>query len=436
MFTYDMADEGLSEYVDELTWQGWQVSYDDWENPLPETPGNAPKGIYTYRLWAVHDLEGIWDPSFAAIESGPPGHECKDSDKSYRLQIMDVYVTDADFESRNLRFYGDLHYTLSRNGLEATLVVYGPDLAVAYGPVALPTSAGEQTHHFDFTVAANPMNDFYFVVQAWERGEDAALNRDGQAKMALPRGCTGWLAVLSYNFRGATDLGSSASVNWACVQQQHAPAPPFYPPPPYTPTPNVNIEDLKTTYNRLSDTRLDGTPNPYADGAVFYIGHGEEGVLLVGDQVADRIDEIWTGAGANDTRRDCYYMDNWGAQAHRRALVAVIVACRSADDRPAGMWNGPRASVMSAFRTQGAGCAIGYHGDLLPAVGQAFAYYFWLMTCKQCLVRFEQGQEIHVPRDTDILTAFSDAAVLSGMPYNWDYSGLASGVYVRPAHYR
>ncbi|MGD9495317.1 MAG: hypothetical protein AB7Y46_03295 [Armatimonadota bacterium] len=56
MFTYDMADARLSSYVDELTWQGWQGAYDDWENPLPETPGNAPKSIYTYRLWAVRSM--------------------------------------------------------------------------------------------------------------------------------------------------------------------------------------------------------------------------------------------------------------------------------------------------------------------------------------------------------------------------------------------
>ena len=42
-------------------------------------------GIYTYRMWAVHDLGGMWDLSFAAIEFGPPDDECRDSDKSYRL---------------------------------------------------------------------------------------------------------------------------------------------------------------------------------------------------------------------------------------------------------------------------------------------------------------------------------------------------------------
>ena len=41
-------------------------------------------GIYTYRMWAVHDLGGMWDPSFAFIEFGPPDDECKDSDRSYR----------------------------------------------------------------------------------------------------------------------------------------------------------------------------------------------------------------------------------------------------------------------------------------------------------------------------------------------------------------
>ncbi len=80
VFTYDMADERLSDYTDSLTWQGWQGGYNDWDWPLPETPGPAPKGIYTYRMWAVHDLEGIWDPSFWAIEFGPPAHECKDSE--------------------------------------------------------------------------------------------------------------------------------------------------------------------------------------------------------------------------------------------------------------------------------------------------------------------------------------------------------------------
>jgi len=62
VFTYDMADERLSSYRDSLTWRGWQGAYNDWDHPLPQTPGNAPRGIYTYRMWAVHDLEGVWGP--------------------------------------------------------------------------------------------------------------------------------------------------------------------------------------------------------------------------------------------------------------------------------------------------------------------------------------------------------------------------------------
>ncbi len=315
-------------------------------------------------------------------------------------------------------------------------MVYDPDLAIAYGPAALPMSAGQQTYHFDFTVPGDPMNRFHFVLRATETEQDAALNRDGQAKVALQAGGYRDLAVDSYNFRGAAILGSGGAIDWACEQQQHTPEPPFYPAPVYTATANKSLEDLKTTYNWLSDTTLGGGPNPYAAAVVFYIGHGEPGVLLIGDRWPNDIDEIWTGPGADDTLHDCYYMDNWGAQAHRRALVAVIVACQSADDRPDIPPKGPRDSLMDAFRDQGAGCAIGFHGDLPAGVGHAFANYFWLMVCKQCEVRFEGGEEIHLPRDTDVLTAFNDAADLSGMPHNWDYRGLAAGVHVRPAHYQ
>ncbi|MGD9498172.1 MAG: hypothetical protein AB7Y46_17860 [Armatimonadota bacterium] len=196
MFTCDMADERLSSYVDELTRQGWQGSYDDWENPLPETPGNAPKGIYTYRMWAVHDLEGIWDPSFEAIESGPPGHECKDSDKSYRLSatVSKFYYFAKDVQAGTLK--AAAQYTLNRRAGAVEIRFFGPDFEQLGALAGQPTDQGTSSSSVctlegvQFDQNENPIGPIYCVLYAEESESDGALNRDGEQKVALQRGRT------------------------------------------------------------------------------------------------------------------------------------------------------------------------------------------------------------------------------------------------------
>ncbi len=389
--------------VTTLMKEGVSVGEDsiDWDTDLPEQAG-----IYTYTIHASHGS----DP--------PPPHPCEDQDKSAFLEISDVYF-DWAFEPRSLRLYGDVHYTLSRDASEVSLVVYDPGLTIAYGPAVLPSLAGEQSYHFDFTVAGNPMNQFYFVLRAGETKADGKLNRDGKSKPALPKGGVLVLAVLAYNFRGALYPSANQVLLQAEYQQEHGPEGELYPLPPYMADVHLQNWDVKRTYERLAEYDTNGRPNPLADALVFYLGHGAPGVMLIGDPDPNGYKEIWTGEGEDRDLQECFYMGNerFGADALRRCLVAVIASCESADPGP-GI-----PSVMQAFVDHGARCAIGYHGWLDEDVARVFANTFWQEACAQA---DQDG--------TTIQEAFIRARYASGSPY-WTYVGNADET-VRPAKYQ
>lgn len=61
------------------------------------------------------------------------------------------------------------------------------------------------------------------AVQAYETAQDAALNRDGEAKAALPKGCTECLRVLSCGFAGSICVSGTQVAVQAQYQQEHEP---------------------------------------------------------------------------------------------------------------------------------------------------------------------------------------------------------------------
>jgi len=404
------------------TWHGEIVPQE------PEGPEQASKGVYTYRLGVV-GASGTCG-GVRCVCTGEPSCARGDWDKSAFLEISNVHLGEWTFDSRNLQVSGEISYTLSREAGTARLRVFDPGLGLV-GSASIPSAAGAHTFEFQFPVQADSVSPYWFVIDALESGTDGAQNRDRAQKPALERGGPLCLPIYAYNFRGALFASVNPVMYGAAAQQGHAPEGVFYPAPAYNPTCHPYNYDVRTSYERLADHDYNWHDNPVADAVIFYIGHGDPGVLLVGDQYLDAKREIWTGQGTDDDMWHCLYMGNerFGANAFRRARVTLIAACYSADDRPAGMQNGPRDSVMDACAAQGAGAAIGYHGWLSESVAQAFCTNFWWMACAQC-------DRYGNPRQTTIQQAFSDAAELSGMPMNWECIGSATGERVRPAHYR
>ncbi|MBD3292358.1 MAG: hypothetical protein GF393_05505 [Armatimonadia bacterium] len=390
-----------------------------WNTDLP-----AAAGIYTYTIHATHSE----DPPMPVI--------CADADKSQVLEIGDVDLDWFTYDARALTLAGEIRYTLNRSAGSAQLSVFHPDLTLVQA-WEVPSVTGTSAFEFQFPVLADPATPYWFVLEAIEADAEAQENRDELAKPALQKG--GWrvLPLRAYSFRGALFPSASAAIDWASQQQGHPQEGEFYPHPSYTPAEHLLNWDVKSSYERLADHDVNWNHNPVADGAVFYIGHGEPGVMLVGDEYANGRKEIWTGQGSDADFLGCFYMGNprFGASALRRANVVVVAACWSADDREPGAPNGPRASVMDEFTNRGAGAAIGYHGLLSEAVATAFCDHFWLVASKQCEVRYEGGEQVHVPRETSIQLAFDEARQISGTPTRWECVGSAAADRLRPAAY-
>jgi len=127
----------------------------DWDENLPAT-----SGIYTYRIVAEHDL----DP--------PPIGACGDSDKSARLEITNVTVSDFEWIDLPTKAQVTLDYELSRDAAECTLKIYNHDLQVVE---TLPLNASLGSHTFaelEFEDPGQIVGDYRFVISAKETADD------------------------------------------------------------------------------------------------------------------------------------------------------------------------------------------------------------------------------------------------------------------------
>jgi len=441
---YDLAGNVVYTHTEEHVALGTPNPLWTWDGTI-DGEGTAEKGIYTYTLGVVGS------PGYCGgvkcVCDGEASCARGDWDKSAFLEISDVDLSDVEFESRELRFTGTVGYTLSEAAETAELRVYDRALAEVKAMCIDPT-AGPHDVAIDFTVAPDPMGEFYFVISALET-EDRALscNRDPVQKPALQRGATIQVLPLSLNMTGVCNMSvrdTVATRNSVAQEQRHQVEGDLYPLPRYDAAtvghdlggdPQDPNGAYSSPYWRLSALDSEGEPNPNADAAFFYIGHGVPGALWTdqrvwtwdGDEPHTTKDILDSGSGTNDPDNDVYYMGNMPAGSLNRCLVVMLVACWSAVDPDGEEVGDP--SILQAFLDKGAGCGIGTLGEVSSPWANEFAEEFWEHACRN-----EGG-------DVTILDAFDYARDNSGTPegskWLWHYEANGGdSPFVRPGRYQ
>ncbi len=160
-------------------------------------PGASAPGIYTFNVAASHLGEMMM-----------PG--CDGQEKSSRLAITILGFHWASKSPENGNMVIKARYHLNHDAGAAT-VHYYQLLGGTMTSLATQSLSGEHLQagahtspkfqvDADFDQNGNPLGTYYAVVTATESAEDAAQNRDGVAKQALPKGTSDLEPGLSISF--------------------------------------------------------------------------------------------------------------------------------------------------------------------------------------------------------------------------------------------
>jgi len=280
----------------------------EWDGTIPGE-GPAPVGVYSYRVTADH--------------AQTPA-ACEDQDKSPRLIIDDVRTTDqgvslVEFFPREQRMEYEVFYRLSRDAAADSvwLKVYNRHLQLVHVAAADHT-AGVRSVTGEFYTDPGVTGQYHFVISAVETQADALLNRDGWAKLALPRGVT-----------------------WACYPRISL----YRDPREFWPAELEAIAGVWHDETHYAPAVSDGYPGvasfveeSWEGDAVFHVyGHGRGGAAHMSlpypyTSGGYLVEKKWDGLGTIGRTFD-YNLDVAGDQVegdYPNLLLAVLQACYTA----------------------------------------------------------------------------------------------------------
>ncbi|MGI5817531.1 MAG: hypothetical protein ACOX9R_05475 [Armatimonadota bacterium] len=341
----------------------------DWDENLP-----AASGIYTYRIVAEHDL----DP--------PPIGACGDSDKSARLEITNVTVSDFEWTNLPTKAQVTLDYELSRDAAECTLKIYNHDLQVVE---TLPLNASLGSHTFaelEFEDPGQIVGDYRFVISAKETADDGELNRDRLAKPALQKGATQTVLPPAFNFYGGGSRESEAADGCSAAKSAQE-NPDAYASPPYCAEVPQSVLGANALHSRWLAQATQ--PDVESDALIAYFGHGNSGPdqtpyysYLSLNGVADGTEELRGGRTADSPQDDpangIRYICNLPDDAFQHVHLITFMGCLTACHTPADWEQDPDGCgcVAHAARGRGARCVIGFPTEIENAVMQ-WGVYLW-----------------------------------------------------------
>jgi len=334
----------------------------------PGGPGSAPKGIYVYRVLVAHD-DTLGDVmSYPDCELLEQGSYHVDLEKSIRLEITDVSLSDVEW-GRPPLMEAMLHYTLSRDAGGCSLHVHKPDLSEFFIAASLPSTAG--THHVPISVLLDraQMGPYSFVVRAYETEADGATNRDQHWRYALQKGAVEVMWPPAHGGYGNDQPGAPEALDAVCDNWNALDAAP-------RPVPGTEVS-LRTRYSGTYGGGRYHAPVVWEgfDKCAIILTHTHANPWEVSfghnEWLAHQID--MDANHDNDPLKQCYHIPTKPEAGLDHCLLVFYAGCNTAS----GQGNSP---IIAATLAKGADVVAGFEGQVVTAYKPEYVEVFFAST--------------------------------------------------------